>query len=358
MKKITANLLAMGFGVSLVFGLLFGIETYFRFMYNDTAKFYYTLRPSILYHAACFLRSPMPYKNAMPPRVFCLGGSTTNGNNMPYEYSYPTLLQDICFKEKKPASIYNFGISGVSAVTTNYFIKSVLPQYDPNCVVIHDGYNDLPVVVKKINDNRYEYLAPKDYYQAFNPYPDNPIVRYTVSFIKINFRCTYRFVTSFIKEKMGKGGDLFLGFDYKRYKLNQGSVQDVYMENEKRLQVFLEKELDSIDYCLKHNIKVIVILEPYIVPNFYLKQFGTGFRDENVGEILSQMHKYQHGIYANILQQKYNGNPNVIVLDLRQFFKDSYKTLFYDECHLNGDGNLILAAIVYQAIQRLFPNAK
>ena len=117
----------------------------------------------------------------------------------------------------------------------------------------------------------------------------------------------------------------------------------------------LKTELNTIDYCLKNNIKVIVILEPYIKPLHFIPPFGTGFRDANVGEILSECHKAQQTIYKLVLERRYKGNPNVIVLDMRELFKDRYAELFYDECHLNGKGNFIKAQYVYAVVRKLFP---
>ena len=121
------------------------------------------------------------------------------------------------------------------------------------------------------------------------------------------------------------------------------------------MELFIKSEIDSIEYCLKNNIKVIIILEPHIKPFHYTPPFETGFRDENVGPILSDCHKIQQQQYAIELAKRYLGNKNVVVIDMREFFRDSYKELFYDECHLNGKGNTVKAAIVYGVLLKLFP---
>lgn len=347
------NLAALGFGLVLLIAILLIIETGLRYKYDDGRKFYYTFRADILNHADLFKRSPLPRSTDPQPRIFCLGGSTTNGCNMPAEYSYPNLLQMIFVRENKLASAYNFGISGVNSVTTNYFIKNILPKYDPACVVIHDGYNDLPIVIKKLGEDKYSYITP-DYHKPFNPYIANPVMRYISSFIKFNLRATRRFVVTFVKNRLNKGGDLFLGFDYTKYKRQEGSMNDILQENKKRMEIMVKTEMDSINYCLKHGIKVIVILEPYIKPMHWDSRFGTGFRDENVGYILSECHKIQQSVYALALYARFRDNPNVAVLDMREIFKDKYPELFYDECHLNGKGNAVKAKFVFDAVDKLF----
>lgn len=154
---------------------------------------------------------------------------------------------------------------------------------------------------------------------------------------------------------LGKGGDLFFGYDYKRYKLLEGTSEDIFRENEKRLKIFLDKEVDSIDYCCSHGIKVLIILEPYINAHHYLPSFTTGFRDENVGDILYECHKIQQDRFLDILISKYiRDKGNVFVLDMRQMFKNLYKEYFYDECHLTGEGNYIKAKFIYDALSAFY----
>jgi len=354
-NKFLADLAALGFGLILAIALLFAVETALRIYYEDPNVFYYTSNTRQIEHTALFKRSQLPSPFDPEPRVFCLGGSTTNGNNMPIKWSYPNILDGIFKRAHKGGSAYNFGISGINSVTTNFFIKNLLTPYNPNCVVIHDGYNDLPIVIKKTGPDTYTYITP-DYYHPFNPYIKNPVMRYVSSWIKFNLRGLRRFTLTFIKERLHGGGDLFLGFDYTRYKIKEGTQKDIERENTKRSKIMIETELNTIDFCLKHNIKVVVILEPYIKPMHFVPPFGTGFRDEKVGEILSECHKVQQSLYLMALANKYKNNPDIRVMDMREIFNGRYPELFYDECHLNGKGNLIKAQYVYYVLQQLFPD--
>lgn len=352
-NRLLGNILALFFGIFILILILLSLETFLRFKYDDPAKSYYSFNADLINHVALFRRSFLPLPTHPQPKIFCLGGSTTNGCNMPIPKSYPNLLDALFKHNKKKGMCYNFGISGVNSVTTNYFIKNILPKYDPACVVIHDGYNDLPIVIKKIGDDKYEYITP-DYNKPFNPHIKNPVIRYIISFIKFNLRATRRFTVTFVKKKLKKGGDLFLGFDYKKYKMKEGTSKEIFEENKKRLRIMVKAELDSIEFCLANDIKVIVIAEPYIKPMHFVHPFSTGFRDKYVGEILSRCHKIQQTIYLAALQRKYGNNKNVKLMDMREVFKGKYNELFYDECHLNGVGNAIKARFVYGVISQLF----
>jgi len=353
-KGLKGNMLALCIGLIITVFLLLVIETSLRFHYKGPGKFFYSLSPELVNHTGIFKRSQIPHAGDPAPRVFCLGGSTTNGCNMPIHKSYPNLLHAIFGHIGRSGSAYNFGISGVNSVTTNYFIKNLLPRYNPSCVVIHDGYNDLPVVIKKLGEDNYTYIRP-DYHKPYNPHIKNPILRYIISSIKFNFRSIRRFLVTFVSNKLHRGGDLFLGFDYKKHKLVEGTSADIYAENDKRMNIMIESELDSIDYCLRNGIKVIVILEPHIKPLHFEWRFGSGFRDKDVGEILSECHKKQQALYMMALAQRYRGQKDVIIMDMRDFFKERYEELFYDECHLNGKGNFIKARLIYSAVNKLFP---
>jgi hypothetical protein len=355
-KTLIKNLIAVALGCFVCTLGLFGAESFLRYRYGrafpEQAQQYhildYSFNPRILFHSAIFRRSLLPSPTAPSPRIFCLGGSTTNGCNMPFWWSFPFLLQRIYDSHTMPASVYNFGISGIGSVTTNSFIHNILPAYKPDCVIIHDGYNDIPIVVKKHPNNTYSYIKP-NYEKPYDPYIKNPILRYLVSWVKVNLRATYRFIVTSLQSRY-KASDLFLGFDYKRYRLFEGGEQDIFQENDKRYEIFLRKEFDSIDYCLKNNITVVIILEPYIIPHHFYPAYGTGFRDENAAEIMAQCHKIQQDRFAQALYARYQDRKGLLILDMRTFSLQFYKELFYDECHLNGKGNFILATILFQTL--------
>jgi len=355
-RDIRSNLWALSIGIILTVLLVFGIETFLRFRYKSPGKFSYSLNSELLSHVFLFNRSFLPHSTDPAPRVFCLGGSTTNGCSMPIKKSYPNILYTLFKFRERSGTAYNFGVSGVNSVSTNSFIKNILPKYKPSCVVIHDGYNDLPVVIAKLDNDLYSYIRP-DYRKPYNPYIKNGFIRHVASLIRCNFYATRRCVLRFVSNKLQRAGDLFLGFDYKRYKQYEGRSEDIFQENNKRLRIMLEEEIDSIDYCLKNGIKVIVIIEPYIKPLHFVPPYGSGFRDKDVGHILSECHKKQQTIYLMALAKRYKGVRDIAILDMREIFKGRYDELFYDECHLNGKGNLIKAQYVYAAIEKLFPES-
>ncbi len=354
--KIASGILISFF---LTLFLVFCIETFLRFKYKAVDKFGYTLNAENGYfgnNASVFRRTPPPEAKNPRPWVFCFGGSTTHGSLMPFQYSYPFLIQGVSHEHDRQIWVFNMGVVGVASPATNSFIHWLVPQYRPDCVIIHDGYNDLPVLLRKLGPDRYAYIRP-DYRRPWNPIPANPLLRYLVGISRYNLRAIIARMDVFMQDNVTKGEDLFLGFDYYHYKnsVKSGSFDDILVENEKRIKIFLESEFDSIDFCLKNGVKVIVVIEPKIIPMYHAKEFKSGFRDENVGEALRKCHDIQQERYARELAQRYGENPNVRIVDMRDLFTEKYQDLFYDECHANPSGNLVKAMYLYAAFDSLFP---
>jgi len=339
--------------------LVFCVETFLRFKYQSVYKFGYTLNADdgmFGNNTAVFRRTPPPGPKNPRPWVFCFGGSTTHGSLMPFQYSYPFLMQGVSHEHDRQIWVYNFGVVGVASATTNSFIKWLIPRYRPECVIIHNGYNDLPVLLRKLGPDRYAYIQP-DYKRPWNPIPSNPVLRYLVGVSRYNLRAIIARLGVFLQDHVTEGEDLFLGFDYYHYKksVKAGSLKDVLGENDKRTQVLIDSQIDTINFCLKQGVKVIVVLEPRIIPMYHAKGFKSGFRDENVGEALAECHNIQQERYGKELVSRFGENPNVRILDMRDAFTEKYQELFYDECHANPSGNLVKAIYLYGAFDSLFP---
>ena len=199
-KNAIFTILAASIGIVIAILLVFAVETIARLRLGDRNTFVYIFRPKLLCHAAIFNRSLLPSPSDQAPRIFCLGGSTTHGNNVPAHGSFPFFTQLLLKRDNKEGTVYNYGVAGVSSVTTNFFIKRIVSEYKPQCVVLHDGYNDIPIVLKKLSENRYSYIRP-DYTKPYNPYIRNGLLRYLWSFNKINLRAIKR-TLYILKEKL------------------------------------------------------------------------------------------------------------------------------------------------------------
>ena len=88
------------------------------------------------------------FSSIKPPdtyRVFTLGGSTTFGTNQFHSETWPGYLQQIFDGEELGVNVQviNAGISGYSSTAEYQMLKTRLIDYQPDLVIMYDGWNDL-----------------------------------------------------------------------------------------------------------------------------------------------------------------------------------------------------------------------
>ncbi len=333
--------LHLGLGaLSLVLAVtvLAAAEIHLRRYYRVPPPYNFVFSPREVMIKGFFRRSRVPRANDPSPRIFCIGGSSTHGHLVASRASYPALLQVLLDEGGVPATVYNFGIPGASSYGSSSVIRNIIPRFKPDFVVIHDGYNDLPAVTRKLGDDLYGFFR-FDYRTGFDPYIRNPLMEYVVSFIRYNF-CGFR--TLFFARRNGDGG-LASGIYQLNLKELKGSSEEILRENQLRAYEFVLNEFAAIQYCLDHKIKVIVVLEPRIRPNFHDPYWHTAFADERIGELLRSCHEKQQEFFYQCLKEKFPRNLDFQILDLRQTFRENPENYMYDECHLNATGNGVVA---------------
>ena len=78
-------------------------------------------------------------------RIFMIGGSTMLGAETTNDTTIPSILQklfDTQFSDKK-VEVINAGISGGNTITELSLIKSKIINYNPDLVIMYDGWNDI-----------------------------------------------------------------------------------------------------------------------------------------------------------------------------------------------------------------------
>jgi uncharacterized protein YjbI with pentapeptide repeats/lysophospholipase L1-like esterase len=92
-------------------------------------------------------------------RIFAVGGSTTYGNGVTEEYTYPAILQKKInlLKLEKNVEIINAGYGGAWSKTETDLIKNKLLQYDPDIFIIYDGWNEIQNEVFNNNNNEQQW---------------------------------------------------------------------------------------------------------------------------------------------------------------------------------------------------------
>lgn len=78
------------------------------------------------------------------PRIACLGGSTTEGEDEGRTGAFPHFLQEILSQRLGgPVEVMNFGISGWTSAESmvNYFLN--VQDFEPDVVIVHHAVNDV-----------------------------------------------------------------------------------------------------------------------------------------------------------------------------------------------------------------------
>ena len=92
-------------------------------------------------------------------RIFAVGGSTTFGNGVSDENTYPVILQKKInsLNLEKNIEIINAGYGGAWSKTETNLIKDKLIQYEPDIFIIYDGWNEIQNEVYNKNNNEQEW---------------------------------------------------------------------------------------------------------------------------------------------------------------------------------------------------------
>ena len=104
-------------------------------------------------------------------RIFMVGGSTMLGAETTNDTTIPSIVQKMYEQEKldREIEIINVGISGGNTLTELELIKSKIINYDPDLIMIYDGWNDIsadypvPGIV-----NKWEQVCALAYNEKFD----------------------------------------------------------------------------------------------------------------------------------------------------------------------------------------------
>ena len=281
-------------------------------------------------------------------KIFSLGGSTTYGLGAPPQGSISALTEKFLREEQIKASVFNFGIVGVSSTTTSRVMFEVLPQFSPWATIIHDGYNDLPVVLDANDDGTFNVIV---WDESKNYYPVHKSA--VISFFRYNFWSTWNRIydhLTWFRQFLSAEGDVFMGSVRSARSSVKMSRKEVFAENKKRTKILIANTIEKIKFAKNKSQKIVIIIEPQIIPNWAPN--GTGFRNANVGEIQKINHDEQQQSLLSALAE-YSQDRDIAILDLRYTLTDKFEKFYVDESHLNLEGNAVIAASVTRALKEM-----
>jgi lysophospholipase L1-like esterase len=281
-----------------------------------------------------------PLDSPKPPgeiRVFCLGGSTTYGAEVPNRWTYPQQLDDL-FHDPS-VKVINAGVGGYRSIhLLNYYKKYIRPL-QPDVVTIYCGWNDY-------EDFLYAYWRPKDpqghcLISQFDEFIDSPIKKTIVG--RLLRRAYYKIMNYNRKESVAK---------WQLSKFFAEADSPVWQaEYSSNLQAL-------IDEARKDGCIPVLILFPS--PEFpgaskEAKEYanldvGMAGRWDAFVIALQAIRKNLHTLARD------NHVPLIDVNQAFDQFNQDYKAkfkLFVDRMHLTQEGNTLIATTMYPEMKVL-----
>ena len=255
-------------------------------------------------------------------RIFFVGGSTAFGVGSTSDNTTISGYLQKIFSNSYPRyniEVVNAGIPNAYSFTEQNLIKAKLLSYDPDLLIIYDGYNDV--------ERDYDYFFESVDYKSFD------------SIIRLMMKSSYE--TPIVIWKL--------------YNMHKYDTTDVIKFNPDNIddKVLAWKNI-WLDVCSMQNeygFKAVITLQSLV---------GSG----NKSLTLEEKYHYKHHDQEKKLQyyelygyalSELNGICSGTI-DLRNVFDSHSETIYYDQGHVGDNGNKIIAERMYNDILPLIIN--
>ena len=249
-------------------------------------------------------------------RIFVIGGSTMFGAGSTSDSTTISgYLQEKISAQfpKYNIEIINAGIPKAYSFTESNLIKNKLLEYNPDLLIIYDGWNDLT------ND-----------YERYQDSGDYKLMDQIIRLIKQG-----DYVTPTVLLK--------LYFNYQHDNINIISFNPSNIEQ--KVSLWSDAWVDICNLQGEYDFKTVIMIQPIVgTGNKFLspeeQQYFLHYDSE------SKIRYYQ--LYADALPKL--NSVCTATYDLRNVFDSFSETIFYDSGHVGDFGNEIIAEKIYEKI--------
>ena len=263
-------------------------------------------------------------------RIMMVGGSTTFGG-ISDEQTIPAYIQKILNKESDvQVEVINAGVNSAWSTTEHQLIKNKLIKYEPDLIIIYDGWNDINVPLSV------QLQSMED----LELYPNRETIKKIFKFFRSDIG---QIDTPLVIYQIGKSFKSVWSID----SLNiDNQINDV----SKISSIWTERTKDICELGDKNNFKVIISIQPFL---------GTSDRELSK----SEMQLLESGQLSKIANE-YKVFENKLMelepfcektLNLTNVFDDINKPIFYDEVHIGDEGNKIIAEKISRLVLKTIP---
>ena len=283
--------------------------------------------------------------------VIFLGGSTAFGTvTSSDETTIPALIEKKLNEENLNIQIINAGIPSATSIDELYLLENYLLKYNPDLVIMYDGWNDI-VERKKVKFNiQYEEYKKNTYIENYADFLNSDIENTSQNnsgtgilkfFIHIDYK-TGIGLASFIRDNLISNSDNLKN----EIKSSQNILDLTLIENR------LKNNWQKVCNLGEQNLfKTVNIIQPGL---------GTSSRDISNEEKIwmsetTQIDELNYLKKIDVRKLENNNCKNII--DLRNTFDNvDNKTIFFDSIHTSDYGNGIVSEKIINIIIPIIQN--
>ena len=245
-------------------------------------------------------------------RIFLVGGSTMFGvGSSSDETTIPGYLEKQFSNEQNKIEIINAGIPKAYSISEIEYIENKLIQYNPNLIIIYDGWNDL-------TKNFQEFYTSEE--------------SSSTDIIRIINRGDYQTPKIILQH-------------YFKWKNHNISINFDSTNIEEKSSSWIKSWTNTCENLNEKNIKVIVILQPILGSG---NKILSSEEEKYFSMYDSQNASKYYEIYAEKLQLLENSCYKT--LDYRDAFDNYKNTIYFDSGHVGDLGNKIIGDRIYEDI--------
>jgi len=294
-------------------------------------------------------------------KIIAVGGSTTECTYLDQEEAWPYLIQkNLSQSLNKSVWVGNAGKSGMTNYEHIVQVEELLKQYpDIDLVMILIGINDFQKRLSLNNNYKTLQINQKIYNRAFDHLPefnpDLPIYKKTELWSSLS-KLKYLFIEA-EHEQDSEGKTL------QTWRENRQSASKILNELPD-LTVALDNYENAlkriIEITAKHKTKLVFISQPVIWHKGLPKELeqlcwfgGVGNYQSQKGNEYFSIEVLEKGmnLYNQRLKKVCEAN-SIFLIDISDKLpKDT--TVFYDDCHFNENGSIVVAELISKEIKKI-----
>ena len=250
-------------------------------------------------------------------RIMMVGGSTTFGSGSTSDNTtIPAFLEKKFLENNYDVEIINAGVGAASSIEEAYKIRHIYKQYQPDLFLIYDGRND-----------SFQHLESKEL--------DPNISRFE------KLQSQKSSLQIWISENLQMYRTVFVLYPiFSHYSISMTLNDQVY---EKNSEIWSDRWENICEENNEDGIKTIITLQPIV---------GTGTKKLSPSEKIHSDYiktikmREQLEFFAKSLPIE----SCMASFDLRNALDGIEKPIYFDDCHMNDQGNKIMANQMYEKI--------